>query len=43
MIEARFQWDRALSLDPPPSIKADAEAKLKAGLPPVKPAAVAAK
>jgi tetratricopeptide (TPR) repeat protein len=40
-IEARFQWSRALSLDPTPEIKADAEAKLKAGLPPVKPSAVA--
>jgi len=40
-IEARFQWSRALTLDPPPEIKADAEAKLKAGLPPVTTSAVA--
>ena len=40
-IEARFQWSRALSLDPPAEIKADAEAKLKAGLPALKPAALA--
>ena len=40
-IEARFQWNRALSLDPPAEIKADAEAKLKAGLPALKPAALA--
>ncbi len=40
-IEARFQWSRALSLDPPAAIKADAEAKLKSGLPPLKGAAVA--
>ncbi len=40
-IEARFQWSRALSLEPTPEIKADAEAKLKAGLPPAKPGAVA--
>jgi Flp pilus assembly protein TadD len=40
-IEARFQWNRALSLDPPAEIKADAEAKLKAGLPAQKPAALA--
>jgi len=41
-IEARFQWSRALSLDPPPEIRADAEAKLKTGLPPMTGAAVAA-
>jgi Flp pilus assembly protein TadD len=40
-IEARFQWSRALSLDPPPEMKADAEAKLKAGLPPLPASAVA--
>jgi len=40
-IEARFQWSRALTLDPPPQIKADAEAKLKSGLPPVAASAVA--
>ena len=42
-IEARFQWSRALSLEPSPAIKADAEAKLKSGLPPAKGPAVAAK
>lgn len=42
-IEARFQWSRALSLDPTPAIKADAEAKLKTGLPPAGGAAVATK
>jgi tetratricopeptide (TPR) repeat protein len=40
-IEAEFQWNRALSLDPPADIKTDAEAKLKGGLPPLKPGAVA--
>ncbi|MDP2261313.1 MAG: tetratricopeptide repeat protein [Caulobacter sp.] len=41
-IEARFQWSRTLTLDPPAEIKADAETKLKAGLPPVAASAVAA-
>lgn len=40
-IEAQFQWSRALSLDPSAEIKADAEAKLKAGLPALKASAVA--
>jgi Flp pilus assembly protein TadD len=38
-IEAEFQWQRALSLDPPAKIKAEAEAKLKSGLGPTGPAA----
>jgi Flp pilus assembly protein TadD len=38
-IEAEFQWKRALSLDPPAKIKAEAEAKLKSGLGPIGPAA----
>ncbi len=41
-IEAQFQWNRVLSLDPPAAIKTDAETKLKSGLPPARPAAVAA-
>ncbi|MFZ5670114.1 MAG: tetratricopeptide repeat protein [Pseudomonadota bacterium] len=40
-VEARFQWRRVLSLEPPESIRKDAEAKLASGLAPVKPAAVA--
>lgn len=32
--EARFQWGRVLSLNPPAAVKARAEKKLKEGLPP---------
>jgi tetratricopeptide (TPR) repeat protein len=35
--EARFQWRRVLTLDPPEKIKAGATAKLASGLPPDKP------
>jgi tetratricopeptide (TPR) repeat protein len=31
-LEARFQWDRVLTLDPSPKLKAEVEAKLKSGL-----------
>jgi tetratricopeptide (TPR) repeat protein len=31
-LEARFQWQRVLTLDPSPKLKADVEAKLKSGL-----------
>lgn len=37
--EARFQWQRVLSLEPDDKQKADSEAKLKNGLGPVGPAA----
>lgn len=37
--EARFQWQRVLSLEPDDKQKADSEAKLKNGLGPVVPAA----
>jgi len=36
--EARFQWRRVLTLDPPAKIKTSAETKLAAGLPPDRPA-----
>lgn len=36
-IEARFQWDRVLSLEPDDKIKAGAQKKLQAGLPPATP------
>lgn len=39
--EARFQWQRVLTLDPEEKTKADAEAKLKDG-PPAQPGAAAA-
>ncbi len=41
-IEAEFQWNRALGLEPTEAIRKDVEAKLKSGLPPMKPPAVAA-
>jgi tetratricopeptide (TPR) repeat protein len=31
-LEARFQWDRVLTLDPTPKLKTEVEAKLKSGL-----------
>jgi Flp pilus assembly protein TadD len=31
-LEARFQWNRVLTLDPTPKLKAEVEAKLKSGL-----------
>jgi tetratricopeptide (TPR) repeat protein len=37
-IEAEFQWNRVLTLDPPPKIKAEVEAKLASGLGPSGPA-----
>jgi hypothetical protein len=33
-IEARFQWRRALSMDPDPELVTEIESKLKQGLPP---------
>jgi tetratricopeptide (TPR) repeat protein len=37
-LEARFQWQRVLSLDPDAKTRAEVEAKLKAGLAPLKTA-----
>jgi len=37
-VEAQFQWTRVLSLNPNPKLKAEAEEKLKSGLPPAPPA-----
>ena len=31
-LEARFQWERVLTLDPPAKLKAEVEGKLKSGL-----------
>jgi Flp pilus assembly protein TadD len=39
--EANFQWRRVLTLDPPAKLKVGAEAKLKTGLPPLRPAKLA--
>jgi len=41
--EAMFQWRRVLTLDPPEKIKAEAEAKLKSGPAPVRPAGASPK
>jgi Flp pilus assembly protein TadD len=35
--EAKFQWRRVLTLDPPEKLKAEAEAKLASGLTPDQP------
>ena len=40
-LEARFQWQRVLSLDPDAKLKAEVETKLKSGLPPLQTAVAA--
>lgn len=42
-IEAQFQWNRVLTLSPTDKLKAEVEAKLVSGLPPMDPAPVAPK
>ncbi len=42
-IEAQFQWNRVLTLSPTDKMKAEVEAKLVSGLPPMDPAPVAPK
>jgi len=39
-LEARFQWQRSLSLKPDAKLEANVRKKLKGGLPPAKPIGV---
>jgi Flp pilus assembly protein TadD len=42
-VEARYQWNRALSLQPSPTERTAIENKLARGLPPLEPSASAAR